>query len=287
MPVVLLLNPYVDAILCLALAFLIVGIMESLAPFLQKVPWVGGQLANAARSMAQAISHACGVAVQGITHLIGTAFHATARLVDHTYHQFRSHAVAIYQAADLLNHIASAIHRLKATVAHAVGSVGAVLPRVKTLEKEWHGIEHRVKTLERKISQGIGHDLRIRIKALEKEYTGLRDTVIPNVRGIAQHAEHEVTDLRQWVEDHALLVGTTALTGAVAWALSSLGLGWLRCNSNPFNNNKNACGLWGDLSSLLGLATLAIAAADFEELVKEAQSLEEEAVGAIKTLWNL
>lgn len=282
-----LLNPYVDAFLCMALALLLTGIFYSLVPVFQRIPVVGGSLASFAKSMGQAIIHGLGVVFGGLTGAVGDSFHAVARFIDHTYLQFRSHAVAILEAATLLGAVVTAVHALRLLVHRAVGSVGALAPRVKTLEREWHGIEHRVKTLERKVAQGIGHDLRIRIKALEQEYTGLRDKVIPDIRSIARGAETEVQDLRKWVTDNVPLIGTAAFAGAIAAALSTLGLGWLRCNSNPFNNNRNACGLWGDLADVLALVVAAELALNFEDLVREAQGVAEVTTVAIQDVFGL
>lgn len=284
---VLLLDPYVDAVLLLALAFLIVGIMRSIAPFLAKIPWVGGSIANAAEGIAKAIAHACGVAFGGIDHAIGVSFHAVAGFLGRSWHEFRSHAHAILQIATVLELVVSALHHLRALIHSINGPLHTVLHRFVQIGRELHGIEHRVKTLEREIGRGIGHDVRIRIKALEKEYTGLRDRVIPDLRSAVNVAEGDLANLRQWL---GVKTGISYKEWAIALAttlLASIGLGGLRCNSLSNNLDKRGCSMWGALDDLLGLVALGIAAGEFETLIHEAQELTEVATTVFDDVFGL
>lgn len=270
---VLLLDPYVDAVLLLALAFLIVGIMRSLSPFLQKIPWVGGAIANAAEGMASAISRACFAAFSAIDHALGVSLHGVARFVDHTYQQFRSHARLILDLATLGGVLAFTLHGLRALVhrlEHAGAGVGTA---VKTLEKEYHGIEHRVRDLERKVAHGIGHDLRIRIKALEKEYTGLEEQTIPGLRSAVNTAEGDLASLREWL---GVKVGVGYKEWAIALAttlLAAIGLSGLRCNSLANALRNRGCGLWSGLEDLLGLLFDAVILVDLCQLLPELERL--------------
>jgi len=283
----LLLNPYVDAILVIALGICIGGIMNSLTPFIAKIPWVGGSIANAVSGMAKAITHACGEILSPISHAVGGTLHAVSRLVDWSYSEFRRHAHLLLQLAETVAGLAFAFAALRSLV-HRIEHAGAgVSGRIKTLEREWHGIEHRVKTLEQKIAQGIGHDLRIRIKALEKEYTGLRDSVIPGLRSGIKAAENEVTQLQQFIK---ALPGTRYLDWAAGIVTAALGieiLNLLRCPRAKSISNQRGCSMWGAMDDLLGLLALGIVAADFEELIHEAQDLTEFAVGAFDEVFGL
>jgi len=271
----------------IAAALAIALIMNKLSAILDGVPWVGGKLSSAAKSMAQAISNAAGTLEAGIDHLIGGAWHALSRYIDSLWHQLTTQAHLIALLAHLVGRLVHDVVGMRHLVHGASRALHVVLHRFVVIGHELDRLGHRVKVLERDFSRGIGHDLRIRIKALEKEYTRLRDTVIPNVRGIAQEAEQGVTDLRKWVTDNVPLVGTAAFAGAVAWALGHLGLSWLRCNSNPFNRSKNPCGLWSELDDLLGLAVLTVGALEFETLVRTAQSLTDEAVQDFEDVFGL
>jgi hypothetical protein len=271
----------------IALALAIALIMRKVGDVFRYVPIVGGAIAGAVDSVAQVISNAAGSLEHGADKLAGAAWHQLARYMDHLWSQLVAHSHLYIEITHELVRHAYALTRLRSLVHKAVATAEAFIPRVKALEREWHGIEHRVKALEQEWTKGIGHDLRIHVKALEHALGRVEHKVIPNIRSIADKAEADVIALRKWVKDNALVAGTAAFTGAVAWALASLGLGWLRCDSNPFNNNKRACGLWDDLAGLLGLVTAVLVAEDFEKLVREMQAVEGEAIDVAKDLFNI
>src|SRR2546425_7044214 len=139
-----------------ATALAIAVIMGYIAGVLHGLPYPINQLAGPVSSLAQGISNAAGKLEAGVDHLIGASWHALARYMDRQWHHlvWSSHVLA--QAAESIARLFYAHHSLKAVVHKAVGQAEAFLPRIKTLEKEWHGIEHRVKALEREIDTGIG-----------------------------------------------------------------------------------------------------------------------------------
>lgn len=269
----------VYALLFFALAFAFASrrmtqaILGPIIRLLQSIPAIGGTLASPLQAVETAIVNACYSIEHGVDSLIGSSWHATARLADWLWREIRSHAGVIAQSASVIGLLIAAYRGLKALVHHFTRVTHAVGAGVKTLEREYRGIEHRVKALERDITKGIGHDLRIRVKALERELGSVESQVIPDIRSIANTAENDVTALGKWVRDNALIAGTTAVVGAVAWALSRLGLDWLRCNSNPFKGNKNACGLWKVLGDVLALAGFLTLAFDFPEFVSAAETV--------------
>jgi hypothetical protein len=158
---------------------------------------------------------------------------------------------------------------------------------VKTLTKEYHGIDRRVHRLEHELAAGIGNDVRVEVGKLDRELHKLRTRVIPKIESEAQAAEADVTALGTYVRDNYLSNAETDIEAAVAIGLAALGLGGLRCNSNPWKNNPNACGLWGDLADLLGLALALGVALDFETFVHEAQAATEATVGAVEAFVGL
>jgi hypothetical protein len=271
----------------IAVALAIALIMDKLAAILHAVPIAGGYLSDKVHDMARAITNAAGKLEGGIDHLIGAAWHQLARYTDKLWSELVAHSTALVQLAQLVGHLVHSVHGLRALV-RTLQHVGhGVTAAVKTLEKEYHGIEHRVKKLEREIGQGIGHDLRIRIKALEKEYDGLENQVIPSIRSGIKTAEGEVADLEKWLGVNLDSTQAEWLAGFAAAALAALGLSGLNCNSNPFKNNRNACGLWGDLSDILGLLAATLAVLDFEQLVREMQALEEVTVTGLHDALNM
>jgi hypothetical protein len=52
-------------------------------------------------------------------------------------------------------------------------------------------------------------------------------------------------------------------------------------------SNQRGCSMWGALDDLLGLVALGIVAADFEELVHEAQDLTEVATSVFDDVFGL
>jgi hypothetical protein len=127
----------------------------------------------------------------------------------------------------------------------------------------------------------------VEVGKLDRELHKLRTRVIPKIESEAQAAEADVTALGTYVRDNYLSNAETDIEAAVAIGLAALGLGGLRCNSNPWKNNPNACGLWGDLADLLGLALALGVALDFETFVHEAQAATEATVGAVEAFVGL
>jgi hypothetical protein len=284
---VLLLDPYVDAVLLLALAFLIVGIMRSIAPFLAKIPWVGGSIANAAEGIARAIAHACGVAFGGIDHAIGVSFHAIAGFLGRSWHELRSHAYAILQTATILGLVVSGLHLLRALIHALSHSDTHHTARIKRLEREYKGIEHQIKQLEKEY-HGIDElGLRKKLGKLAKEVDTVRDQTIPALRDRVASDEGTFAGLEKWL---GIKTGISYKEWAVALAatlLASIGLGGLRCNSLSNNLDKRGCSMWGALDDLLGLVALGIAAGEFETLIQEAQGLTHVATSVFDDVFGL
>jgi hypothetical protein len=268
----------------IAAALAIALIMKEVGNVFRGVPIVGGAIAGAVGAVAQAISWSVGKLESGIDKLIGAAWHLLAHYMDTLWHQIEGQASLLTQFAQMILKLIHAHALLRALVHKAVGTAQAVLPRVKRLEREWHGIEHRVKVLERDIAKGIGHDLRIQVKALEQDVTKLENKVIPSIRSIANTAEADVSALRKWIADNALVAGSAALVGAVAWALGRLGLGGLRCNSLLNSLKNRGCGLWKGLEDLLGLFIDAVALTHLCDLPRWIEELFSPLLGELTSL---
>ena len=269
----LLLNPYVDAILAIALGICIGGILDSLAPYIAKIPFVGGSIANVVTGMANAIRRAANAILSPISDAVGGTFHQAARLVDWTYGEFSRHSKLILEAATGMLLINAALHEIRKLVHQAVSVADGFLPRVKTLEKEWHGIEHRVRVIEREIGAGIGHDIRIHVKALEKWEKAAKAQLKANEKAITQTLPGEISDLESFL-------GIKPLTKYLDWAAgivtAAIGLdvfNLLRCPGLTNLAKKYRCGLWNALGNLLPLGILLTVAFDFEDFVKAAETV--------------
>lgn len=275
------LSPLVGALVALGLAALLTLLTLALVKFLSAAPVIGGWIADKAQAAENAISNALGRAFQGIDSFIGGCIHHLARFMDRVWH-------TIAATPHLLLQLAETIARISG-VAAAARSLAHTLERefhgiehgVRDLRKTFHGIDRLVKRLERDLTKGIGHDLRLELRSTEKSLARVETQVIPEIRSIANTAENDVTALRKWIADHALIAGTTALVGAVAWALSQLGLGGLRCPSFTRLLGKYGCGLGSLLDGLLGLVISALALENVCSLLPVLETAFGDVVGPI------
>lgn len=281
------LSPFVAALVALGLAALLTLLTLATVRFLSQAPGIGPWIANKVTDAEHAVAHALSEAFAGIDSFIGGCIHTGARFLDHLWNVATGTAHALLQTAEALARLTGAVGAAHSLARHAAQVVHGIDRLQRTLEREFHGIEHRVRAVEHDLTRGIGHDLRLGLRTLRKELHDVRTKTIPGIQSDVRTAEGEITNLYDWARGKASLLGIGTFAAAVAAVLAKIGNGWLGCKENPFARSTNPCGLWSDLADLLGLATIAIAAADFQELVKEAQSLERDVTVAIKTLWNI
>ena len=256
------LDVLVVALWCIAVALAIALVMDKLSSILSGVPWVGGKLSDAVKSMAKAISNAAGSLEGGIDHFVGGAWHALARLMDKLWTQFVEHSSIALQIAHLVGSIIHAQSALRHLVHSITGVAHGIGSAVRTLEREYHGIEHRVKALEREIGAGIGNDVRTEVKALEREYHGIEKRVIPDLRAGIKTAEGEVTALENFIK---AIPGTRYLEWAAGIVTAALGIGVVnlfRCPTFLSKTLGRGCGLWDGLEELFGLILDALVLAD-------------------------
>lgn len=237
----------------IAMALAIALIMDKIGAIFHGVPIVGGYIEGAAKSVARGLTEVAGKLEDGADHLIGAAWHLFARYLDQTWNQFVSQAHVLAMLAHVVGDQIYSVSGLRALVHDLTRRWHGIEHGVKTLEREFHGIEHMVKQLTRDLTKGIGHDLRLQVKVLEHDVTRIDHRVIPALEAADAQAAKAISDLWSWSRQHVLVAGTTAFAGAVAIALTSLGLGGLRCPSFLNSLNKRGCGLWGGLEDILGL----------------------------------
>lgn len=257
------------------------AIFDPLIAVVGKIPFLGDAIGSALSAMAQAIDNALGTAYNKIDALIGKSWHLLAEQMNWLWEEIQRHANLLEIASPLIAELVNAYHAIRSlahTAAHEISHVGGLL---RTLEQEFHGIEHRVKTLEREIAHGIGHDLRIGLKKTEKEVAHLENDVIPAIRTAEADAANAISNLYDWVRGKADIIGAGTLAAAVTAALAVIGNGWLACKENPFSKSKNPCGLWADLAQFLPLIGLLAIAFDFPEFVNAAETVAEAIGGAV------
>ena len=290
--------PALVEILFLALVFLTLAfafaakqlshaLLGGIVSFLESIPVIGHSLAAPFNAVEQAVTSACGAVVSKCEALVGSSFHVFARFTDWLWHDLVAQATALLHVAKLVGNGVYGMTGLRALVHRLERTYHGIEHGVKTLTKEYHGIDRRVHRLEHELAAGIGNDVRVRVAGLEHELHRLRTRTIPAIEGEAARAEADVTALGKYIADNYVSNATTDIEAAVAVGLAALGLGGLRCNSNPWKGNPNACGLWGDLADLLGLALALGLALDFTTFVHDCQGLTEATAGAVEAAVGL
>jgi len=146
---------------------------------------------------------------------------------------------------------------------------------IRALLHRFEGIGHDLGKRIGHVERGIGADVLPRIRGLEREIHGeiVRERL--RARAAERTAEREITNLWKWTRTHMIQAGTLAFAGAVALALSRLGLGWLRCNSLSRLGKRIGCGGFAALEDLLFGAVTALAVTDICEFANVAMGTAE------------
>lgn len=261
MPIVvplLALDVVVVALWCIALALAIAIVLDHLSAILAGLPWAGSFLSSQVGKMASAISRAAGNLEGGIDSAIGGAWHALANYLHKALDQFVAHSALIVKLAELVGSGIYAVSGLRGIVRAISHVAHAAYSGVKTLEREYHGIEHRVRTIEREIGAGIGNDVRAEVAGLEKAFTGLEKATIPKLRERTKTAEGKVTQLENFI---GAIPGTRYLdwaAGIVAAGLGASLFNLFKCPTFLGKTLGRGCGLWNALEDVLGLLADAI-----------------------------
>lgn len=249
--------------LCFALVWCIrilaLAILDVLAASVGHVPFLGDALKGAVNSVAQAGSSALGRVENGLGVAIGASWHALAWSTDETWHLLKESALGYAAAGELLARVVYAHSGLKSLVQGHAHAQDATAAKVKTLEKEYVGIEHKVKQLERDVSRGIGHDVLPRLGQLEKEAARIETVELPAAEAATQQAQSAIDNLYDWAKGKASLLGVGTFSFAVAAALSALGLAGLSCTNFKNLLGKFGCGLGTLLNDLLGIMVSVVA----------------------------
>ena len=275
------------ALLAIALAQQLTNLMRAVADLVSGIYLVGGYLAHAVNSMAQAISNVLGKAEAGVDSAIGASWHALARLMDGFWHEIEDSAKGYLLLAQLVERLVYAHSGLRSLVHRVEGVVHGIEHGVKTFERRFQGIEAKVGRLERDITKGIGHDLHIGLRDLQKEVKGVEHTVGTTIPNAIDYAEAQTTQLGRFI---GAIPGTKYLdwvAGIVAAGLAAIGMDWLICRNRNGVNGKSGCDLWDEIGAVLFAAGAFGVAVNFGDIVKAAVAVAEDAQGAIEALVNI
>lgn len=121
--------------------------------------------------------------------------------------------------------------------------------------------------------------IRAREGELERVYKGLRDRT--------KAIEDGAVKTWDWLRSHERSAAMGAFAGAVAFALSRLGLGGLNCRSLKNMLRRRGCGTWSGLDALLGVAFIGLNIASLEETTKLMQRVTEDVTKGIAELLDV
>lgn len=251
------------------------------------LPIIGGDAAKLLRYPEQAVANVLGKAEHAIDGAIGASWHLLARYMDWVWRELRGHAVLLVELASGLYPLAVAIRWAKTHILHLNATSSVSSAKVKTLERELHGIDRELRTLQKEWrgidATGVGK----RLGRIEAEVGTIETQTIPVIQQAENDAQSAISNLYEWAKGKASLLGVGTFTTAVAAVLSAVGLDWLACRSRNNVNGKSGCALWDDIEGLLLTAGIFGAALDFRDIVKaavEVESLGAEAVTALASL---
>lgn len=269
----LLLDPYVDVILALALAYLSLLLVKALFGPLGGIPVVGSKIAALEHAISQSVANACGSVVRPVDVAVGKSLAGIAGLVNRVAGFVGDVGRVIFGTAETVAALVYAFSGVRALAHELHGAFRGIEHGVKTLEREFHGIEHRIKALEHDLTKGIGHDLRLALHQTEKEVAHIEHKALPAIRAADAQAESAISNLYDWAKGKADLIGIGTFAGAIAVALSALGLDWIKCKEGKNLYKQHGCGMWSLIGNLLGLAGFLTIAFDFREFVSASDTV--------------
>jgi hypothetical protein len=268
-PLIILAGLFVALGLVMLIDAFVRALFGALSSVVSVIPGLGGLTSAAIHRAEQAISNALGNGISGIETRIAHQFHNLAGVLFHFWHTLERSAVNVFDLAKLVAGAATFpdIHALQRKLTALIHSAehSAEVAILHAL--------HAAKVFTHSVAQGVYP----RLRALEHDVTKTIPKEIKATRTLAKEAEAEATRAWNLVRTRPWEVTTAVFAGAVAIALTTLGIGHLTCNNFKNLLGKWKCGLGTLLDDLLGLAIAAIAL----ESVCEFLPLIEAAFGAI------
>lgn len=243
----------------IATALGIALLMDKLAAILHAVPIAGGFLSSKVKEMAQAITNAAGALESGIDNLIGASWHLLARYMDRLWNNLVHHSVLSLLISQLVNRLAHAFRALEHRVEHAASVAVGALPRIKTLEREFKGIEHGVKQLGKLLLAFGGIDAVIHLLHWLRNFERHHGGSLKGIHGLIRGLHGSLSDLKRFL---GIKAGISYKDWAIGIVAAALGLGVVNLFKCPTFLGKTlgrGCGLWNGLEDLFGLFIDALA----------------------------
>lgn len=209
------------------------------------IPGIGGWLKSSLHGIEQRIVSVMSGAALQADRKIGAGLHDLARLTDWLGREIRSHANLIALLGSVLIGTAG--------MTWVSGEIGRLVSRIRASAHTANVAVQRVTGLEKRVQHSIAATVFPRLRAVEHAIDVTIPRDVAGLRTRTKTIEGELSRLWKAIRKNEAALASTAFVGAVALALSRLGLGGLRCSGLRNMLNKRGCGLWGDLESVLGL----------------------------------
>lgn len=286
------------AFVCLGLVTVIHTFVRAtvggIAGLLGHVPGIGGVLSSPVNKVVHWMEHEFATAeayldgvLSNYIHQLGLLFAWMVREIRETSHLLYvlSTAMVGHEALRAIDATLGLVHRLEVRVAHTLDHA---LGQLRHFESELaHAVNSRiggaVHTLIKPITADLGaldRFARSRVGALERGVDIAIPGALHGLREWAHGLSREYDALWHRIRRAEALIGTTAFAGAVAIALSTLGVEWIRCR-NWRRVGRGVCGMPSALiEGLFGVALEAFLVADlchFARLI-EAAAIEVEPI---------
>ncbi len=252
---------------------LLTAMLSPIINLIGQIPLAGSAAAGFLVTIEQDIDSKLGSIEGGIDSLMGSSFHRLAELNEWLWTEFKRHTTIGWLLAQEVSLLTRGYEYLKGRANHAVSLAEAIPHDVRRIEREFTGIEHRVKTLEHKLAHGIGDDVLPRLKSLDKELGRLEHKTIPAIRAAEADAESAISDLYSWARGKAALIGVGTFAFAIAAVIGNDVFNLLKCDGAGAIARKYRCGLWNLLGNLLGLAAFLTIAFDFRQFVNASEEV--------------
>lgn len=243
---------------------------------LGKLPIVGGWFDTGLHTIERKVSSILGEAVDGVEKAVGYSWHQLARLVDWTYHELRNHSNLIYTLATVMlgQEWAGAVRHVIVTTT----------TRTDALERYIRAQVARIIHAEERLRHGIGEDVLPALRSLDRRLDRVLGKDLPAIRAREAALEHGAGGVWKWIRSHPGAIASGAFAGAVAWALTRIGAGWVRC-TRANKLGKSVCGLDdGLLDALLADALLIVGTISIVELARELQAITPPVVDSVRAV---
>lgn len=249
------------------------AVVGGLAQVLGRIPGLGAVLSSPVNAVVHWMGGVFGEAEAKLDAVLARFLHELALLWRWTVFEIRDLSKLTWTLATvalgttLVDAIRKALHWIEGRVTAAEHRIGAA--------------EHRLVALIGSTEATILHWLAPRVLSLEHTVEGVIEYDVAGLRSRADRIVRELDAIWNRIRHADALIGTAALTGIVAVALSRLDLSWVRCR-NWNRLGKSVCGIpFGLLDDLLGLAFVFLGVVDPEALAEAALTLEGELSGII------